>query len=69
MNVSVGNLCRNNDVNQRILKHNICISLKKFPESDKIFENNNTTWDILMSGVGSIHDVTSVRVLLRHCCL
>jgi hypothetical protein len=63
MNVSVGNLCRNNDANHRILKHNICNSLKKFPESDNIFEMNNTTWDISMLGVGSIHDVTSERVL------
>jgi hypothetical protein len=39
-----------------------CI-LKKFPESDSYFEMNNTAQDILVSGVGSVNDFISGRVL------
>jgi hypothetical protein len=41
----------------------ICSSLKKFPESDNSFEMNNTVWNISVSVVGIIHDITSKRVL------
>lgn len=34
-------------------------SLRKFLESDNVFKVKNTLLDISMSGVGSIHDMTS----------
>jgi hypothetical protein len=41
----------------------ICSSSKKFLESGNFLEINNTSWDISVSGVGSIYDNTSERVL------
>jgi hypothetical protein len=40
-------------------------SLKKFPESD-YFLNNNVAQNISMSGIGTIHEVTSEQILLSY---
>lgn len=38
--------------------------LNKFPDSNNFFVVNNTVQDILVTGIGSIHGVTSEGVLL-----
>jgi hypothetical protein len=38
-------------------------SLKKFPESVNFIKMNDIIWDILVSGVGSIHKLPSEQVL------
>jgi hypothetical protein len=45
------------------------IHLKNFPEYNNFFEINNTKWYTLVSGVGSIHDVMSERVLSSYALL